>query len=278
MTMRITGAVFGLLFMPIAGFAQGAAPSGEAYAVTQRYETTQDASDGSSGTSSGQDSWLERVVARQADGVELEYDLPADARPEDQARSWQFPMRVLRLPDGRLRLLNAAQLDERLTAWLKAAKWDRSACGRLIFTWTAFRIECDPQAMLTRLEQMDVTAQDLREGASYKTAAGREGRLVRDGATFRTTLAVDPDTIRRERAEADVGVGELNRKPISLAAAMQARSKEEVSGSMTVAWDVDEAGIARTRTTMTTIKVKRADGVVENWKVTEVVERRRLDH
>lgn len=276
--MRIIGAGFGFLLLPVAGFAQGAARSGEAYAVTQRYETSQDASDGSSGPSSGHDSWLERVITRRADGVELEYDLPTDARPEDRARSWQFPMRVLRLPDGRLRLLNAGQLDERLTAWLKAAKWDRSVCGRLIFTWAASRIECDPQAMLTRLEQIDVTAQDLREGASYTTAARGEGRLVRDGATFRTTLAIAPDTIRRERAEADVGVGELNRKPISLAAATQARSKDEVSGSMTVAWDIDAAGIARTRTTTTTVKVKRADGVVENRKVTEVVERRRLDH
>jgi len=74
------------------------------------------------------------------------------------------------------------------------------------------------------------------------------------------------------------GVGELNQKPVSLATAMQARSKEEVSGSLTVAWDADAAGVARTRTTTKTVTVKRADGVFENQKVTDVVEWRRLDH
>jgi hypothetical protein len=116
MTMRIIGAGFGFLLLPVAGFAQGAALSVEADAVTQRYETSQDASVGSSGPSSGHESSLERMIARRADGVELEYDLPTDARPEDRARRRQFPMRVLRLPDGRLRLRNAGQLDERLTA------------------------------------------------------------------------------------------------------------------------------------------------------------------
>jgi hypothetical protein len=74
------------------------------------------------------------------------------------------------------------------------------------------------------------------------------------------------------------GVGELNQKPVSLATAMQARSEEEVSGSLTVAWNVDAAGVARTRTTTKTVTVKRADGVFENQKVTDVVEWRRLDH
>ena len=53
---------------------------GEEYEITKRYQTTDQASDGSSGSSSGRDTLLERVIAVRDDGLELEYDLPKAAR------------------------------------------------------------------------------------------------------------------------------------------------------------------------------------------------------
>jgi hypothetical protein len=222
----IVGASIGVLLSPTApAWAQASQPTsraGEAFLVTQSYKTSDETSDGSSGSSSGSDTLLERSIARRPDGVEVEYDLPIDATREDRARNWQFPARVLRMDGGRMRLLNASQLDDRLAGWLETAKWDRSICGRWIFTWNAFRIECDPQSVIGRLEKMDLLSQDLRDGAPYLDArANGTGRLARQGggskgAIFSATVEVDPDKARLERANADVAVGEMTQKAIAL--------------------------------------------------------------
>lgn len=255
---------------------------GEAYEITKSYETSQESSDGSKGSSRGTDAFLERVIGRRDGGLELEYDLPLDATAAERARNWQLPVRVLRIDGGRMKLLNAEQLEERLEGWLRAAKWDRSMCGRWIFTWNAFRIECDPQSIIAALEEIDLQSQDLRDGAPYlDTRAIEPGGLVRkgDGSTapaFSAVTRVDPSKVHLERAEGDVATGEIMQKPVSLEAALLQRSKEQVSGSILVAWETDEAGVARKRTKRTTMEIKRPDGIVENRTATQVVERRRV--
>jgi hypothetical protein len=286
MKTSMIGAGVGLLLAPsVPVLAQASHPSstaGEAYVITQSYKTSEEASDGASGSSSGSDTLVERVIARRRGGVELEYDLPIDSTPDDRARTWQLPARVLRMDGARMQLLNSTQLEDRLAVWLKAANWDRSVCGRLIFTWNAFRIECDPQSIIRRLEEIDLSSQDLRDGASYLDArTGGAGRLVRKncsskGTIFSATIEVDPDKVRLERAETDVAVGELIQKVTSLETALRERSQEQVSGSISVVWETDDAGGARKRTKTTALETKRPDGTVEKRITIEVVERRRV--
>jgi hypothetical protein len=252
---------------------------GEEYVISRKYETSQQISDGSSGSSRGRDVFLERVVKVREGGLELEYDLPKDATVEDRARSWQFPARVFRPTKGAIQLLNRPELEARIDIWLKAAKLSRADCGRWTFTWNAFRIECDPQSVIKTIEDFDLRYADLREGAPHhETGALGTGAFIRKaagqtGATFAVEMKIDPDAVRRARADADIATGEILRKPVALEAALRERAKESVSGTISVTFDTDAAGIVRWRTKVTKVQTQRPDGSSESQIVTETVER-----
>src|SRR5688500_15799184 len=194
--MKILGVmrVAAMFLLPVtAAYAQSPQfppKAGEEYEIRKSYETSEVTSDGGSGSSSGHDTLFERVIDVRADGIELEFDLPKNATSEQRAREWKFPARVLRPRHGPMQLLNRPELEARLGEWLKAAKWTREICGRWIFTWNAFRIECDPQSVIQIVESYDLTSADLREGALYKAIGARSpGTLARksigpNGATY----------------------------------------------------------------------------------------------
>jgi hypothetical protein len=281
--MLFMATIAGLLLL--ANDARGESPQsapkvGEEYEISKRYETSQQTSDGSSGSSRGRDTILERVIGVREGGLELEYDLPKNATAEDRARSWHFPVRVFRPTNGSMQLLNRPELEARVEGWLKAAGWTRAVCGRWIFTWNAFRIECDPQSVIKTVEAFDLRFADLREGAPYQeTEARGPGTLTRkaagpNGATFAVVMEIDPDAVRRARADSDVAVGEIMRKPVTLDAALRERAKESVSGTISVTFDTDSAGYVRWRTKVTKVETKGPDGRSETQTVTETVERR----
>src|SRR5262249_40443007 len=129
--------------------------------------------------------------------------------------------------------------------WLKAAGWSRTACGHWIFTWNGFHIECDPQSVIKTVEAFDLWSADVREGAAYQeNAALGSGTLARkaagsNGATFAVEMPVDPDAVRRARAESDVVVGEVMNKPVSLDAALRERAREIIFGTISVEFETD---------------------------------------
>jgi hypothetical protein len=260
--------------------AQPPPKAGDEFEISRRYETSQQASDGSSGNSRGQDALLERVIVVREGGAELEYDLPRSATAQDRARHWEFPVRVFRPPSGPMELLNRAELEARVERWLQAAGWTREACGRWIFTWNAFRIECDPQSVIRTLESLDLRFADLREGAPYREAeALGPGALIRQasgpsGETFAVTMQIDPDAVRRAHAESDVVVGEITNKPTTLDAAMSKRAKESVSGTISVTLETDSAGNVWRRTKVTKLEITGPDDRHETQTATETVERR----
>jgi hypothetical protein len=176
-------------------------------------------------------------------------------------------------------LLNRGELEARIDPWLTAAGLTRAACGRRVFTWTVFRIECDPQSAIKLLEAFDLRLPDLRDGAPYRAPeARRPGRVRRkaagpDAASFEVVLAIDPDAVRRARAEADVAVSEIVGPPVTLDAALRRRAKESISGTIRVTFDVDAAGNLRRRTTVTRRTIKGPDGRSESETLTETVER-----
>jgi len=286
MRMKLIGfmGMVAALLLPALTARAGALPLapqvGDTYEITLARDTAQRGSDGSSGSSHDKDTIIERVIGLRADGLELQYDLPNAATADERARNWQLPARVFKPFGGPAQLLNGPELEARVDGWLKAAGWPRTVCGHWIFTWNAFRIECDPQSVIKTVQSFDLRSADLREGSPYQeTEARGSGKLARtaagpDGAIFIVEMPVDPDAVRRGRAESDVVVGEIMNKPVSLDAALRERAREIVSGTISVEFETDLAGYVRRRTKVTKLDIKGPDGRSETQTVTETLERR----
>lgn len=277
--MRILTAA--LLFVPAASAQFESMPRvGDTHEITQSYETTSEGSDGSSGSSSGRTTIVARVIEVRSDGMELKYDLPPSASAEDRARDWQFPARILKPVNGPAQLRNRPEIEARIAAWLKAAGLPRTDCGRWIFTWNVFRIECDPESVLATISEYDLRSIELREGAPYhEPATLAPGILTQakngsDGATFAVELQIDPDAIRLHRAEADVVAGEITRMPVTLEAARRKRVEEQVSGTMSLTFETDATGEVRRRTAVTALEIKGGNGQMERETRTVITERR----
>jgi len=95
----------------------------------------------------------------------LEYDLPDDSTEQDRSKVWELPARIKMMLDGSITLLNVKELEQRNANWLKKANWTKEICGQWIFTWNAFKIECEPQAALEVIENYDLRSQTIEEDA-----------------------------------------------------------------------------------------------------------------
>lgn len=252
---------------------------GKEIEIRKSYETVESTDDNSSsGSSNGHDTIVERVVAVRDDGIELVYDLPKNTAKEDRQRDWQLPARVFRSNDGSLKLLNADELNGRLEKWLQAAKWNRSACGKWIFTWNAFYIDCDPQSVLKTISAFDLGSARISEGKLYSEIGTlAAGTLVLDKSsatptTLRTEMQIDPDYIRRSNAESDVVVGEIMQKPVNLEDAIKARSTEKISGTVTVILELDGSDHVKRKTKVTKLTVEKPGESTEHRSSTETLE------
>ena len=255
---------------------------GDQFAITRSYQSSERSTDNSMASARGSDTLVERVVGNGQGGLELEYDLPSEATAEERARNWQFPARILKPAGGPMRLLNPGDLEARVEAWLKAGGLTRADCERWIFTWNAFRISCDPQSVIQLVEAVDLRPDAPRAGASYQDEdALSPGRLESQTKgpsreTLTVEMEVNPQAIYRERAEADVAVGEIMQKPVTLEEALQKRAKEHVSGTISVMFEVDTAGMVHRRRKVTRLETRRPDGHTETRVTTQTVERRRI--
>lgn len=255
---------------------------GDAYEIRLTNVTESSSDDGSSSSSQSGGGLIERVVAVRDDGVELEFDLPAQATAEDRARDWQWPARVLKSADGSLSLLNIPELEARIEAWLALGGIPREACGHWIFTWNAFKIECDPQSVLDTLAPYDLRVGEVREGASHIERGGLGAAPLRrdpggdGGSTFFAETPVDPDFVRHSLAESDVMVAEIMGEPTTLEAALKARASEQVSGTITTTLVIDADGRVTRRTIFTRMSTV-ADGVTEHSTTTLTADRRPVE-
>jgi hypothetical protein len=256
---------------------------GDSYQVILTKQSERRGALGSS-SSHDRDTIIERVVGLRGDGMELEYDLPPSIKPEERARNWQFPVRIFKPFVGQAQLLNRPELETRIDNWLAAAKLTRAACGHWIFTWNAFRIECDPQSAIKTIEAFELPTAKLRDGDAYQEAGAQgSGTLAKkapgpDGTNLTVILPIDPDAVRRTRAETDVVVGEIMRKPVTIDAALRKRANEAISGTISIAFQTDSAGTVRRRTKVTKLDIKDADGQPETETVTETLEEDLIAH
>lgn len=253
-----------------------------AYEISLDRESKEESGDGSSGSSTDRDTVVECVIAVRDGGLELEYDLPKDTSAQDRVASWQFPARVFKPLRGPMQLLNRAELEARVDRWLKSAKWSRDVCGHWIFTWNAFRIECDPESVLETIGVFDLRSADLRDGAPYLDKEGLgTAPLTRKvvgavGTTFTAELKLDPEVARQARARTDVAVGEITRRPMTLDIALQSRATEAISGTISVVFETDPVRNALRRTRVIKLVVKDANGVTTTRTVTETLERKQI--
>lgn len=274
------------LLLPIAAASVAPAPvaphPGDAHAITRVADTSQRSGEASSGSSHDSDALVERVIAVHNGGMELEYDLPDDTKPEERAQTWQFPARVFRPFGGRLRLLDPERLQARRDAWLKRAKISPAMCGRAIFTWTVIRIECDPQSVTKTIEAFGIDPDTPRDGALLTDPHAKGATPLRriasgpHGATFAVTMVVDPDSVRRDRAEVDLVVAGITGKTVTLAEAQRKWASATVSGTMTITFETDAAGRAWRRTHVTHLTIGERDQPVEDRTGTVITERRLL--
>lgn len=253
---------------------------GAVYEISRDVESTEKGSNGSTSSSTDRDTLLERVVNVRSDGLELEYDLPKEATAQDRTSSWQFPFRVFKPFSGSPQLLNQPELEGRVEVWLKKGGLTHAACGHWVFTWNAFKIECDPQSALKTVAAYDLRPSDLRDGYIYRDtgASGpttlQRGAAGTGGISFTGTTSVDPERVRREQAQSDIVVAEISKKALTLDDAISARSKDKVSGTISISFGVDASGFIRQRTKVTKLETVESNGVVTDRTVTEVLKRR----
>ena len=254
--------------------------AGDEFRITLFHESETTGDNGSSSSSSGGHEYLERILAVRADGVERVYDIPLDADDEERLINWQFPVRIFEANDGSLRILNRAELEQRRDAWLKAAELPAKACGTWYFTWNAFQVECDPDAIIETIRAIRIQPENLSDGASLEhPAALKPGRLAKvegKGADteYSAQMPVDPDYFHRADAQSDVVVGEIMRKPVSFEQAYQKRLTERITGTIKVVLESNSDGrVWRRVTSIETVKTE-AGGEAEHTVSTETVERR----
>ncbi|WP_312166823.1 hypothetical protein [Phenylobacterium sp.] len=250
---------------------------GDIYELTLTREMAEQDNQGGTASSHDKDTLIESVVEVRADGLELQYDLPKDATAQERASDWHLPARVFKRVDGATRLSNPAELEARIDGWLKSGGMTRAHCGQLIFTWNAFRIDCDPQSVIGMIERFDLTSFEAREGALYKSPdAGGAARLTRgaSGSTLVAETPVDPDAVRRAQAETDIAVAQLMKKPLTLEEALRERAKDTVSGTVAVTFEISSAGDVWRRATVTKLEIGRPNGRLESRTTSETLERR----
>lgn len=253
---------------------------GDIYEIQLQRES-KTSSDKSSGSSSSRASLIERVIEVVSDRLILEFDLPLDTSAEDRALEWQFPARVYRALDGSFTLANAAELKSRNQTWLEQGGIDPSNCGKWIFTWTAVKIECDPESVLQVLESFDLRIDDLRAGAMYIENGALEPKPLTvkqknnlGGLSLVVEMVVDPEAIRTERAESDVVVAEImGDPPLSFEKALQDRLADQISGTISVTIDTDGLGRVVRRERFFEIEIRKENGSVEKEEITETVQR-----
>lgn len=282
-TILLTAAAILFAASPTSAVAEDPArlSVGQRFELSQHYSTSESGTDGTSASSNGSSAIEESVIAIGPDGIELEYDLPAGVTEKERSREWMFPARVLRRKDGTVALLNREALEGRLDSWLERAKWTREACGRWIFTWSAFKIECDPEAVLKSIESFDPGSAPLTDGSSSLVAMADAAVILRASGdtkgslTFRGITEVAPDIVRRSRAEGDVVVGEIMGEPITLAEALAKREQESISGSIQVIFQTSSEGLPFRKETVTQLTTTSETGSTTETR-TEIVERRPL--
>ncbi len=277
----LLGIVAGLLFVAgTSDASSGSARVGDVYEILRSYENNSEKNGEFSGSSNGKSTIIERVIRVEQDGFELQYEEPLVADGKRQARNWQLPARVYRPLNGAPTLLNAAELEARVDPWLKQGKMTRTACEQWIFTWNAFKIECDPASALGIIEQFNLWSFNLSTGHQYEDGDALTAVPLRlkssnaQGSIYMAELQIDPEKVKRAQAESDVVVRKIMGETKSLEDALAQQDTQKISGTISVEIETNPSGQIRKRTNVTKLRVEEAGGEVETRTSKVIVERK----
>lgn len=251
---------------------------GARFELRRSYETRESTSDGGSGSSSGHSVLIEQVVSLRDGGIELIYD---EVDGGDR-RNWQLPVRVFKPATGAFELLNLAELEARVDPWLARWNWTREVCDKWGFTWTAFKVECDPQSALGIVESFNLWSDDLREGAPFHmegllgTPPVRLERSDATGSVYVVNGDLDPAVLRADQARSDVIVAQITGQPITEEQALANLAGTTFSGTVSIRFTVAPSGLVNERATQTETRTVPANGVVETSNKTTTLTRRAL--
>lgn len=253
---------------------------GDQFQITLFHESESKGENGSSSSSSGGHEYLEQILFVGEDGVERRYDITLE--PDDDRRliNWQFPVRVFEGRDGSMVILNRVELENRRDEWLEAAEIPVESCGTWYFTWNAFQVECDPDAILETIKAITIQPENLIDGAAFNhPAALNPGRLQSakgDSGTFSVEMPISADYFHRTHAQSDVVVGEIMREPISFEEAYAKRQSEQITGKIKVVLKANADGQVREQITSIEIVKTEVGGEVESGISTETIKRKRI--
>lgn len=220
------------------------------YVLQLAYETETTGTDGEvTSSASGRQAIAERVIATTPEGIEAEFSLPFDPEDIRGNERWMFPARMTIAPDGTMTLRNAEELAARNAAWLAEAEWTAEVCSRWAFSWTAVQIRCDPGAAIEAVEGYGMHPGGLAEGQPFalEGALGpvvlsrkgeSAGRIVLTG-----TGPVDPAHIRKQEALGALVVAEVSGEKLTPEQAEAKAAGIAASGTLTVTFEVDAAGM-----------------------------------
>lgn len=249
--------------------------AGESKVIERSYKNASRSSDGGTSSSNGRTRVFERVVSVFDGAAVIEYDLPPEAGEAERSREWQLPVRLKIDQHGTRSLVNEAELGARLDRWLLRANWTKEVCGKWIFTWNAFYIDCDPQSAIEVSETFGLRFIEVAEGTLVEdpSAAG-PAILRREGDLLVAKLTIDPAVIAAEKAKADVAVAQIVGDEKSEEAALAARRKETVSGTVTLRFRTSADGGVIWRERVLELRTLEADGVTKvdtNKEITQIV-------
>ncbi len=255
---------------------------GDVYEIVQSYETSSTTNGDSSGSSSGHSALIERVIRVDRGGVELEYDEPLEANGKRTGMNWQLPARIYRLKNGVPTLLNIAELEKRVDPWLKEAKLSRPACGHWIFTWNAFKIECDPASALGIIEQFNLWPLSPAEGQLYSDSKAMADVPLKtkssdsSGSVYIAEFEIDPQKVKIEKAESAVVISKIMKEEKSFEGALAEQDNHQISGTILVTIEVDSSGKITKRTKSTKARIE-ANGEIETIQSSVILKRNLLN-
>jgi hypothetical protein len=255
---------------------------GDVFKIVQNYETSSSTNGDSSSSSSGHSALIERVISVDQGGVELEYDEPLEVDGKGKGLNWQLPARIYRPTNGTPMLVNSAELEKRVDPWLKKTKMSRAACGQWMFTWNAFKIECDPASALGIVEKFNLWSPNLAEGQLFSDSGSRVAEPLKikssdsNGSVYVAELEVDPEKVKKGKAETGVVVAKIMGETKSFESALVEQADHKISGTISVTIEVGSSGQVIKRTKITRLRIE-ANGEIETSSDTVTLERRALD-
>lgn len=227
--------------------------------------------------------YTEKIIAVEPNGILIEFDLPASTTPKNRNRQWKFPARIFKHKNGNYQLKNIIEIEKRIDQWLLIAKRDRSNCGELGFTWTAFTIDCDPELILEIYALFDLDKITLKDGGEiFQIGSLGQSMLVaqnlKNGSfKFVTTIGIDPNYFKKQKAETDIAIAKLMQKPaLSMEKAMNKNASIEYKGTVTTTIISDEYARKFEKVTVTKYQILPTTDEPEEHIITSTITRTKL--